>query len=128
MWRLSAPARLLGLGAVTLLALAIRLYGLTNHGVWWDEAYHAELVRLPSVGAMLDAVLSNPPSDPLYALLLRGWSALAGTGDAAIRLPSVLFSTATVPATFWLGRVIAGDAAGLLGALLLAVSPYALEL
>ena len=59
MWRLSAPARLLGLGAVTLLALAIRLYGLTNHGVWWDEAYHAELVRLPSVGAMRLGILES---------------------------------------------------------------------
>jgi 4-amino-4-deoxy-L-arabinose transferase-like glycosyltransferase len=124
----NGAARLLALAAVTLLALVIRLYGLTNHGVWWDEAYHAELVRLPSVGAMLDAVLSNPPSDPLYALVLRAWSGLAGTGDAAIRLPSVLFSAATVPATYWLGRVVAGEAAGLLAALLLAVSPYALEL
>jgi 4-amino-4-deoxy-L-arabinose transferase-like glycosyltransferase len=116
------------LAGIMLLGLAIRLYGLTSYGIWWDEAYHVQLVRLPSVGAMLDAVLSNPPSDPLYVLVLRAWAGLFGTGDAAIRLLSVLFSTLTLPATYWLGRVLAGKAVGLLGTLLMAVSPYAVEL
>jgi predicted membrane-bound mannosyltransferase len=53
------------LAAIMLVGLAIRLYGLTSYGIWFDESYHIALVQLPSVGAMLDAVLSNPPSDPL---------------------------------------------------------------
>src|SRR5262249_45820420 len=101
---------------------------LTDYGIWWDEAYHIQLVQLPTVGAMLDAVLSNPPSDPLYVLILRGWVGLFGHGDGAVRLLSVGFSTATLPATYWLGRRLAGRAAGLGAAGLLAVAPYALEL
>lgn len=116
------------LAGITLLGLAVRFYGLTSYGIWWDEAYHVQLVRLPSVGAMLDAVLSNPPSDPLYVLVLRAWAGLFGTGDAALRSLSVVFSTLTLPATFWLGRALAGRAVGLLGALLMAISPYAVEL
>src|SRR5688500_10379238 len=89
----SSPARVyLALAAVTLLGLAVRLYGLTNFGIWFDEAYHLELVRQPTIPAMLDAVLSNPPSDPLYVLLLRPWVALFGSSDFAIRALSVLLS------------------------------------
>ena len=116
------------LAAIVLVGLAIRLYGLTSYGIWFDESYHIALVQLPGVGAMLDAVLSNPPSDPLYVLLLRPWVGLFGHGDGAVRALSVGLSTATLPATYWLGRVVAGSGAGLLGAALLALSPYAVEL
>jgi hypothetical protein len=119
---------LLLLGGITLLGLGIRLVGLTGYGIWFDEAYHIALVQQPTVGAMLDAVLSNPPSDPLYVLLLRPWVGLFGSSDGAVRLLSVLFSTATLPATYALGRALAGRGAGLLGALLFAVAPYAVEL
>jgi 4-amino-4-deoxy-L-arabinose transferase-like glycosyltransferase len=127
-WSKSAIWMWAALAGIMLLGLAIRLYGLTSYGIWWDEAYHVQLVRLPSVGAMLDAVLSNPPSDPLYVFVLRVWAGLFGTGDAELRMLSVLFSTLTLPATYWLGRVLAGPVVGLLGALLMAVSPYAVEL
>jgi Dolichyl-phosphate-mannose-protein mannosyltransferase len=116
------------LAAIMLVGLAIRLYGLTSYGIWFDESYHIALVQLPSVGAMLDAVLSNPPSDPLYVLLLRPWVGLFGHSDGAVRALSVGLSTATLPATYWLGRELSGPRAGLLGAALLAVSPYAVEL
>jgi MFS family permease len=110
----------------------VRLYGLTDYGIWFDEAYHVQLVKLPTVSHMLEAVLANPPSDPLYVLLLRPWAMLFGTHDASIRTLSVIFSTATIPAAFAFGRAVGGPrpgtAGGLLGALLLALSPYAVEL
>jgi 4-amino-4-deoxy-L-arabinose transferase-like glycosyltransferase len=115
------------LTSVVLLGLALRLYGLTYYGIWFDEAYHIQLVSLPAVGDMLRAVLANPPSDPLYVLLLRSWVSVFGHGDAAVRTLSVILSTVTIPAAYWLGKIAAGRAAGLLGALLLAVSPYAIE-
>jgi uncharacterized membrane protein len=118
---------LAALGAIMVLGLALRIYGLTSYGVWFDEAYHVQLVKLPSVGTMLDAVLSNPPSDPLYVLVLRAWTDWFGTDDASIRSLSVISGTLTLPATYALGVAFAGRAAGLLGALFLALSPYAIE-
>jgi uncharacterized membrane protein YhaH (DUF805 family) len=109
----------------------VRLYGLTDYGIWFDEAYHVQLVKLPTVSHMLEAVLANPPADPLYVLLLRPWVMLFGTHDASIRTLSVIFSTATIPASFAFGRIYGsrlGTAGGLMGSLLLAVSPYAVEL
>jgi 4-amino-4-deoxy-L-arabinose transferase-like glycosyltransferase len=127
-FNLLTPSVIAGVAAITLLGLAVRLYGLTSYGLWFDEAYHVELVRLPDVWVMLDAVLSNPPSDPLYVLILRPWVALFGPEAGSIRALSVVFGTATIPATFMLGRYALGIAAGLWGALFFALSPYAIEL
>lgn len=118
---------MVALVVITAVGLCARLYGLTGYGLWFDEAYHIELVKLPSVWAMLDAVLSNPPSDPLYVLLLRPWAQVFGTDAAAVRVLSVLVGTATVPATFLLGRYSMNQISGLIGALFFAVSPYAIE-
>lgn len=113
--------------SVVLLGLALRAHELTGYGIWFDEAYHIQLVRLPAAVDMLGAVLANPPSDPLYVLLLRPWASLFGHADLSVRSLSVALSTATIPAAYWLGKVAAGRAAGLLGSLFLAVSPYAIE-
>ena len=76
----------------------------------------------------LDAILANPPSDPLYALVLRGWVAAAGSGDAAMRVPSVLAGTLTIAAAAWLAREADGRAVvSVFAAVFVAVSPYALE-
>lgn len=112
---------------ITLLGLALRLYALTSHGIWFDEGYHIELVKLPSVASMLDAILSNPPSDPLYALLLRLWVSLFGHGDAVVRSLSAVLGASTLPAIYWLGTSLGIRWAGLLAALLFAISPYAME-
>jgi mannosyltransferase len=114
--------------AITLVGLVIRMWSLGTAGVWFDESYHLALVREPGVGAMLDAILANPPSDPLYALVLRGWVAVAGDDDAIIRLPSVLAGTLTIPAVAWLANELDGRrAVALLAAAFVALSPYALE-
>jgi 4-amino-4-deoxy-L-arabinose transferase-like glycosyltransferase len=114
--------------AITLVGLAIRLWHLDAAGVWFDEAYHVALVRLSDLPTMLDAILSNPPSDPLYAVVLRGWVEIAGHADGVIRLPSVVVGTVTIPAAAWLARELDGRrAVALLTALFVALSPYALE-
>lgn len=110
--RLPPIAIAAGLLVITLIGLAVRLYGLTDYGLWFDEAYHVELVKLPTVWTMLDAVLSNPPSDPLYVLTLRAWTSVFGTEATSIRSLSVIFGTATIPATYFLGRYMLGTISG----------------
>ena len=62
-------------------------------------------------------------SPPLYHLLLAGWRRLAGDGDYALRLLSVLLGTAAIPATYLLGRTLFGRRAALVAALLATVAP-----
>ena len=73
-----------------LLALGLRLVGLSK-SIWMDEAFTLQEVFSQN---FLQAVRSSDHL-MLYPLLVRGWS-FFGTGEAFLRLPSVLFGTATV--------------------------------
>ena len=61
----------------------------------------------------------------LYYLLLRGWMVLGGS-DAWVRALSAVFSMATVPFIYLLGKEARSTKVGLIAALLFAVSPFAI--
>ncbi|HYI21713.1 MAG TPA: glycosyltransferase family 39 protein, partial [Candidatus Limnocylindrales bacterium] len=114
--------------AAAVVGVAVRLAGAGDRTLFWDEAYHVRLALEPTVGAVLGAVLANPPSDPLYSLVLYGWTALAGTSDFAVRLPSIAFAALTVVATAWLAlELTASPRVAVLAAVLVALAPYAVE-
>lgn len=110
--------------AITLLALAVRLAGL-DESVFGDELFTYEIATRPGFGDMLDGV-SGPLeiSPPLYFVF--AWLA-AKVGDPAvwIRVPALVAGVASVPAVYALGIRTVGRTAALLGAALLALSPFA---
>jgi mannosyltransferase len=104
--------------AILALAAALRLHGLDAESIDLDESsslYYAArgLRRL---------FFADPGNPPLYYVLLKGWIALFGTGEVALRMPSVLFGTATVAALYALVRELYDRAAARIAALLLALS------
>ena len=103
--------------AVLALALALRLWGLGNESLWFDEAYSVAFARdrvSPATFVYLVA--------PAYHAFLHFWLWL-GEADWLVRLPSALFGAATVYVVYRLGRSLWGEASGLLAGLFLAVSP-----
>ncbi len=77
----------LGVGAI---AIALRTPELSSKGFWLDEAYSVLAARLPFV-EMLEK-LSREATPPLYYLCLAPWVHLFGTGEAAARALSIVFS------------------------------------
>ncbi len=117
---------------VMALALVLRLISIDSRGLWTDEAVRVLAARQDTLFDTLRAAWAQPPSAPLYWLGLHWWVELFGHGDVVVRLFSVLPSVAAIPAMYALGRSIgdggtAGKVVGLLAALLLAVSPLAVE-
>ncbi|MEP6776173.1 MAG: glycosyltransferase family 39 protein, partial [Chloroflexota bacterium] len=115
------------------LALVLRLITIDSRGLWTDEAFRVLAARQDSLFDTLRAAWAQPPSAPLYWLGLHWWVALFGHGDVVVRLFSVLPSVATIPAIYALGSLLGGrgtaaKSAGLLAALLVALSPLAVEL
>ncbi len=106
-----------------LLAAGLRFHGLGAQSLWNDEgASHAMTAR------PLGAIVSNAAADihpPGYYLLLKGWTALLGESELALRLPSAFASLLTVALTAALGRRLFGRPAGALAALLLALNTFA---
>lgn len=123
---LSAPAATwrtgLLLAFLVLLGGALRLAGLGAEPLWLDEAFTWRWAHLPwaELFGPAAATETNPP--PWFALERLVLLTL-GDGQAALRLPAALLGMAAVPLGFLIGRRLAGERAGLLAALLLAVDP-----
>ncbi|MGD1993042.1 MAG: glycosyltransferase family 39 protein [Anaerolineae bacterium] len=107
-----------------LLAFTLRVWGLADHNIWWDEGVGAWLARLP-VGAILHWT-GHDVHPPLYYLLLRGWWLLVGDGAFILRFPSALLGTLGVAVIYGLGRALGGRRAGLVSAFLLTLSRFAI--
>ncbi len=106
-----------------LIAFGLRIWGLAEHNIWWDEGIGIWLSRMPAVEIVRWTAGDVHP--PLYYLLLRGWRLVAGEGEFLLRFPSVLFSTLAVALIYRLGRALNGHRTGLLAALILTLSRFA---
>ena len=125
----SIGALLVGL---LLLSFGLRAHRIGEQRVWWDEGWSVWAARFPVADILRQT--GNDVHPPLYFTLLHGWRTLSGDSEAGLRLFSAYLGLLTVAATYALGRNMArgllppGAArlAGLLAALLLAVSRFAI--
>ncbi len=107
---------------ITLLALWLRLYRLDAQSLWYDEGFSVYLARMEV--AEITARTAADIQPPLYYYLLHGWIGLFGDSEAAVRGLSALLGVLTVPLFYGLAwRLFGSRTAGLLAALLVAVSP-----
>jgi hypothetical protein len=104
----------------TVVSVLLRT-GDLHAGFWIDEGI---AVGIASHGvADIPALLRADGSPPLYYLLLHGWLALTGDGEAAARSLSLVFASLTVPVSWWAGTAVAGRRAGVAAAAIAAGCP-----
>ncbi|WP_296948550.1 glycosyltransferase family 39 protein [uncultured Massilia sp.] len=115
---------------VALLALALRLPTLASRSLWLDETYSAWFAAVP-LRELWTSVPLYETHPPFYYTLLKGWIALFGNGEAAMRSLSVLGGVLTVfllPACARLARLGGrAERVALLAALFLATNAYAIN-
>jgi mannosyltransferase len=109
--------------AVTAAVVAI---GLTVPSYWRDEAATVAAVRRP-LGALVRMLGNVDAVHGTYYLLLWPVAQLFGTGEAALRIPSLLAMAVAAGLVTATGRRIASPSVGLLGGLIFAVSPTVSE-
>jgi uncharacterized membrane protein len=107
---------------VTIAALALRLFGLGRQGLWFDEAYSIFVAKLP-FSFSFEVLVADGVHPPLYYLVQRIALPL-GEGEAAVRMPAMLFGLLAIPLMFMLGNLLAGERSGLIAATLTALSPF----
>ncbi len=107
------------LGAILLLALILRLWGL-NAPLWYDEILTLEShIRLPW-GEMMQTYSMN--HHYLFSLQSKLFVTLFGESPWTLRMPSLVFGVASIAAMWWLARDLVGRWAAHITALLLALS------
>jgi len=108
------------LGAVTLLALVLRLVAIGS-SLWLDEITPLLYYRDVTAWQVVTNYVSSN-NHLLNTLLVKLTTSMFGEWEWAARLPAVLFGVATVPAIYWVARAMLPRRASLLVALVLAVS------
>ncbi len=79
----------IGLGMLLALAFALRFFRLGWEGLWVDEAFTAQLVRL-APARILEQLLGSDDAPPLFYFVEKIAAALFGTGETALRLAPAL--------------------------------------
>jgi hypothetical protein len=81
--------------ALTVIGVACALLGAERiwlalaQPLWFDEAWTAALAATPDWRSLLDEAY-NDINAPLYYVLMRLWTGLAGPSDIALRIPGLL--------------------------------------
>jgi uncharacterized membrane protein len=111
--------------SVGALALLVRLYRLGDKPFWMDEitSLHRATATLPDL--VVDSLHRN--HYPTYFLLL--WLvARIGTSEFLLRLPSAVFGAAGAALVCAIGSRTAGRRSGAVAGLLMAISPFEVQL
>jgi hypothetical protein len=106
---------------VTAGTLLLRT-GILDSGYWIDEAITVGIASHDL--ADIPRTLRLDGSPPLFYLLLHGWMALVGDGEAATRALPLLFALLAVPASWWAGSAVLDRRAGALAAAGAAGCPF----
>jgi hypothetical protein len=116
------------LSCLIVIGFWLRIHHLGNLGLIVDEGHQALAVT-----GILQHGYPVLPTGRAYAwnlvfIYLQSAAALVfGVNEFSLRLPGVLFGVAVIPMTWWFGRTLFNARAGLLAALLIALSVWEIE-
>jgi mannosyltransferase len=105
--------------------LAVRFVHLVSKPFWFDECFSVEVARI-GWGNFLRLLWWREANMSLYYLLLRICLHFGQT-EFFIRSLSVLIAAATLPAIYWLGRLLYNGRVGLIAAALFAFNAYSVR-
>jgi len=122
--RLSTPAgRAIAVLIVALIGLALRVYRLDAQSFWYDEGNSVRIAE-----RSIQLIIEGAAGDihpPLYYLVLHFWRAVVGDSEVALRLLSVACGTGLIVFTYLVGTALFRPRTGLIAAVFVAFSPFA---
>ena len=115
--------------AAIATALLIQLIHLDEAALWFDETWTARQIGLGWRDIVPELLFGDYNANhlPLYFLLLKGWTAIAGTSPMALRLPGVFLSLIALILMAGIARTMISEKAARWTAWLAALSPYLLH-
>lgn len=112
------------LPGVVVVGILLRLFQLGTESIWLDEAASIGFVSRLSLWEIFFILPTYETHPPLYYAILEIWTQLVGFSEVAIRLPSVIFSVATIPVLYFVGNKLYGERVGLLATGVFAFSRF----
>ena len=110
------------IGGAATLSFAFATYNLGHRSLWYDEGLSVYTAQRD--WAAFWAIITNMEANmSLYFFLLKLWISL-GDDEATIRFLSVIFSTASIPIIYLVGKELFDSRAGTIAAFLLGVNGF----
>jgi mannosyltransferase len=112
------------LTGLVLIAAVLEVMIFARTSIQLDESQ-----SLYQISRTIPGLLKSVGQDvhvPGYHLLLHYWAILFGSDIVTARYMSILFFLATIPAIYFLGKIVFNRRVGLFAALLLTISPFML--
>lgn len=110
---------------VGALGMAARWHGLSDKPYWLDELLTVRRAGNDLLAVVLDSLRNHHL--PTYFLLISTILPIGAT-EAVVRLPSVLFGAISSSLACAVGTRVAGRGAGLIAGLLMALSPFQVQM
>jgi len=124
---LPSRSRGIGMGWLVLVLVALgaflRFYRLGAQSLWIDEVLTIQAAELG--GDLGPREFFANIQGPLHALIIH-FAAMASPSARALRSVSAVLGTALIPVSYALGRTLVDRVTGLVAAVLVAVSPFAI--
>jgi mannosyltransferase len=117
------PPELVLLGLMIVVGAAIRFATISSQSYWVDESTTVHDISF-GLGGLLHQVHVNETTPPLYFIVAWIWAKVFGTGEAGLRSLSAICGIVTIPVAYLCARELVSRAAGLVAALLVALSPF----
>lgn len=113
------------LTAAMALGVALRAHALGGLSLYYDELYATRIYGLTprNVAGVVARTAFYDQHPPLYYLSALAWTQVFGLSEGAVRGLSALAGVLVIPATYVLGRELAGRGAAAWGALLASTFP-----
>jgi Dolichyl-phosphate-mannose-protein mannosyltransferase len=122
-WPQMGSVLVAAVAGLTLLGFAIRLANL-DQSLFADELSTYWIVDGHSLEDVVSSVRSDDEITPPLYFILAWLSLQVDSGVEWLRLPSLIAGTATIPLVYLLGMRTVSRAAGLVGAAVIALSPF----
>lgn len=112
----------LWLGAILILAAALRFYRLDAQSFWNDEGNSARIAERSLV--LITEGAAGDIHPPLYYYLLHIWRGLFGASEFALRSLSAVLGVLLVWLTYRIARQAFDSTVGVVAALIAAINPF----
>ncbi len=106
-----------------ILALVLRLFGITHLSLWYDESIDVYNANQLSFWETLTYARPYHQHPPLFYTTLNVWVHIVGWSEFAVRFLSVITAFGTLLITYYIARRWLNSRLGLTSLLLLAISP-----
>jgi len=112
---------------IFLLGLFLRICYLGAESMWLDEIFSVEMSHLNPINIVKENMLQGDSNPPLYYVLLHYWVIMFGDSEFASRMLSVIPGSLSVLLIYKFGRELFNKNAGLIAALIMAVSVFQIK-